>query len=338
MNDKSEQLKQLLLHYFSDAKVVSNGKEVVIRCRFCGDSQKDMSARHLYISLGDDDKPPMYHCFKCNESGILTQSILTQWNNMIPNGEIKEVVDKQKPRRYYKNSRSRIIYNIHIPYHLEKSDKDMMGVEYINKRLGLTLTYDEIYANKIILDPRHFLMMNKNMISTVIKIPDIDNYIGFLSADNSAMVLRDITDRSQYRYRHIRLVKDNNSLTYYCIPSQVNLMDLTNRVHIRIAEGVFDILGVCYNTNNNNRVQNVYLTSNGKDHMKTIVYAILGLGIINPIVDLYLDNDTEIGMYWEAEKMLNQCRIPIYYHYNRYNNEKDFGVPREQIVDDVVVR
>ena len=34
-----------------EAQIVSGGREVLIRCRFCGDSQKNLNDAHLYISL-----------------------------------------------------------------------------------------------------------------------------------------------------------------------------------------------------------------------------------------------------------------------------------------------
>ena len=59
-----ENLKEYLLSRFPDAKTASGGRQVVLRCRFCGDSQKDKSARHLYIKVDGD--VPLYKCFKCN--------------------------------------------------------------------------------------------------------------------------------------------------------------------------------------------------------------------------------------------------------------------------------
>ena len=58
----SEDFKEYMLATFSDARPASGGKEVVMRCRFCGDS-KDPRSRHLYMSLGQDNKPVFYNCF-----------------------------------------------------------------------------------------------------------------------------------------------------------------------------------------------------------------------------------------------------------------------------------
>lgn len=330
----TDALRQFLLTRFEDAKLTSAGREVMIRCRFCGDSQKDLNARHLYLFLGDRDKPPMYHCFKCNESGLLTRDLLRQWLPTVSDTELKELNLNTAPRRKIYSRHFGTIYNIHIPIHVYPTYREQESIVYVQNRLGLRLSYEELIRDKIILDPVTFVQYNGNRIENQLYISNLDDYVGFLSMDNSSIILRNIRN-SEHRYRHIRLVNDRNSLTYYCMPSVVNRMDFQHRVHIRIAEGVFDILGVCYNVMQNTREQNIYMTSNGKDHMKTIMYATLSFSLFSPIIDLYLDNDTDKRQYSFIQERLKMIGIPVYFHKNIYPGEKDFGVRKDHIVDNV---
>lgn len=332
---KNNALMEFLLRNFSDAKPASAGREITMRCRFCGDSQKDASARHMYVFLGDDEKPPMYHCFKCNESGILTKNIIKKWAPNISDIEIDSAnISSVKPGKKLYRRNSNIIYNIHIPINNFPSNREIESLLYIQKRLGLRMDYMEAIQNKIILDPYQFFRYNGRMIERELYIPDVDSYVGFLSIDNSSVILRNIRN-GEIRYRHFRLVNDSSSKTYYCIPTVVNRLKIfgNDRIHIRIAEGVFDILGVCYNVMNNNRSQNIYITSNGKDHTNTILYSILSLSIFSPIIDLYLDNDTNSDTYRPIAKRLYRMGIPLIFHKNQYMGEKDYGVSREKIID-----
>lgn len=331
----NEGLKKFLLDNIKDARPASNGREVCIRCRFCGDSQKDSNARHLYISLGDGEKPPMYHCFKCNTSGILTKDILTQW---IPNVAISELdgfkLNKSgMTKRYTDSNKRNVIYNFYIPRGNVPTDKEQAALNYINSRLGTNMSYYEAIYNKIILDVRRFAVFNNNRINKELYIPDVDSYVGFLSIDNSSVVLRDFTGSAKHRYMHLHLTTDRNSKTLYCIPSVVNRM---KGVHIHIAEGVFDILGVFYNLKNADRNQNIYITSNGKDHRNTIIYCLTNLSLFNPVIELYLDSDTNKEDYYWIKNKLRDINIPVIFHKNNYFGEKDFGVPSERIVDAVL--
>lgn len=335
--DNSEILKNILLKNFEDARSASNGREIALRCRFCGDSQKDINARHLYVYLGGNNKPPMYHCFKCNESGILTKDTLRKWMPTISELDLSSIdLASKNYKRIYKKE-SLTMYSIFVPMNKVPSNREQEGMLYLQKRLGLSMDYREAVFNKIILDPVFFFRCNANMItnkSIFSYIKNINEYIGFLSLDNSCVVLRNIRNREP-RYMHVRLVDNRDTVMYYCLPAQINRMCSSdeNRVHIHIAEGAFDILGVCYNLLNNNRNQSIFITSNGKDHTNTILFALNNFGLFEPVIHLYLDNDTNANQYYNISKKLNSLGISLIFHKNYYNGEKDYGVQRDRILD-----
>ena len=77
MSDFKENLKRFLMNNIS-GNVVSGDKEFLCRCPFCGDSIHLKSA-HFYINLPDSSEVPvMYHCKKCNTSGVLNRNVLRE--------------------------------------------------------------------------------------------------------------------------------------------------------------------------------------------------------------------------------------------------------------------
>ena len=115
----NEELKEYLLQTFPDARSASGGSEVVIRCRFCGDSQSDPHAAHLYIKISGD--VPLYNCFKCNAKGILTDEIL---------------------RRFKPNYADKDIYMMeHIRQHLGKVSKQLKRVKLKNNVFNVSNFY-----------------------------------------------------------------------------------------------------------------------------------------------------------------------------------------------------
>ena len=53
-----------------------NDVEYRTRCPFCGDSTSNLNTGHMYIRINPDDNfNIVYHCFKCEESGIMTADV-----------------------------------------------------------------------------------------------------------------------------------------------------------------------------------------------------------------------------------------------------------------------
>lgn len=328
MNTANYKLREFLLQKFPDAISASNNSEVVIRCRFCGDS-RNLSSRHLYITVGDEDKPPMYHCFKCNESGILTRKVLEellQYDSDPSTTQMLFELDKISSnfkQRYHKSEEFTKRNIVRTIYH-DPSAKDIEKVSYINSRLGLNLSYEELINNKIITDINYTLT---NM-GIVRKYMPSENSIGFLSIDNTAVMCREMY--SDRRYLGIRIIP--NGVNYYCLKAICNRMSL-EPIHIRIAEGPFDILSIFYNVCGGNTNQNIYLAANGKNFQNVIRYTLSIFSIANAIIDIYPDNDVDNNFYRDIASKLAQINVPVYVHRNGYRDEKDFGVSRDKIME-----
>ena len=91
-----ERMKQLLLQ-LPDAKLTTDGKEIRLRCRYCGDSRKQ-SERHMYVQLPNGIQPMFYNCFRinCSAKGIVTWDKLEDWGVMLSESDIKDIIDYNK--------------------------------------------------------------------------------------------------------------------------------------------------------------------------------------------------------------------------------------------------
>jgi len=348
MLDKNK-LKQFLLSNFPNARLASGGKEVVIRCPFCGDSQKDMRDAHFYIGLQEEydfennQSPPKYHCFLCNKGGILTGELLLQMLDYSTDEE-SLICDLNILANKYsstKTTKSKLFtkYNYTTIGCIEKTSLDLEKLDYINNRLGINLTIDQALQDKIVFNLLYFL--NYNGI-TKINIPNnevdtISNYfIGFLSIDNSSILFRKCSNneniKSLKRYKKYKIISnDIEGFNYYCLPTKINSMS-TDPIHIHVAEGPFDILSICYNLNHNNRDNQIYISAGGKSYYNA-VYTIITILKLSPniVIHVYPDNDVLDKIIRLNFKKFTDVGISVYIHRNIFEGEKDFGVRMDRI-------
>lgn len=333
-----EKLKQYLLYNFEEAKVCSGGKEVMVRCRFCGDS-RDIRKKHMYISLGYDDKPPMYNCFKCNESGLLNSRSLRLLN--LSDMSIADDLDKNY--KMISNTAGYKFNNVDV-YKLKNFIADnalsMKKLGYINNRLGLELTYNDLIENKIVLNLFDLLGYNNiNQYSRHLNIVKELNqmFLGFLSIDNSYVNMRNLCINKTYitqRYINYNIFnKTDNLKRYYVLPCDIDT-SRPDPVKIHIAEGPFDVLSIYYNLRKT-KDHNVYASIGGKSYLNILKLFLVEYGLYNIELHIYIDNDIDD---WEIEKVykiINPIGIDIFIHKNMYKGEKDFGVRISNIQEQI---
>lgn len=345
----SDELRTFLKSKFPDARDASGHTEIAIRCRICGDSQHDMSARHLYISLGTKDAPPMYHCKKCNSSGKLTAEVLRSFVDCSDDGEFLSVL-RNKNAKLAKFSNNKIknrrVYRVYNKF-IDDTKLSQAKLYYINKRLGLNLTYTDLMEDKIVLNLLDLL--NRNNIKEYTRYPNIvselnDCFIGFLSMDNGFVNMknlvygkRELTKSINIRYVNYSIFQsEDNSRRYYTIPSKCNLCT-PQPIDIHIAEGGFDILSIFYNLRGANRIQNIYTSIGGKSYRNLIELYLREFGLMNVRFHIYVDNDIDLEplMYY-IKTALVPLGLEVYIHKNSYPGEKDFGVSLDKIKEEII--
>lgn len=332
----------MIKSFYPTAKVVAGMKEIVVRCKDCGDSN-DLSHAHMYIKIPQSPTDiPVYHCKKCQSSGVVTQEFLRQYGCNDPtiivelSKQLHEIL-KDPTYVYYKTKK---IYNIHNSY--SNKSNNVIKLSYINNRIGSNFTVDDLMKLKIFLNISDIVISN-NLQSTrdpyIMQLLD-QYFVGFITCNNSRAILRRVFDKvpKEIDYRYINYNFINNivdGLGMYVIPTNINI---NNTINIHIAEGVFDILSIYYNLNCCNLENNIYIASGGKGYFQALKYILETSGLIFYNIHIYPDKDV-------TDRELNSILLKHIYtlpctkiiHRNIYPNQKDYGVPINYINDSVVV-
>lgn len=339
-----QKMKELLLHIPS-ARIASGGREVVIRCMYCGDSKKNRSSAHLYIKLPIDNDIMVFNCVKCHTCGIVTAERIQEWcNNIDPQDLIDVSLYNKKVSSLSKNKKylDKKVYRLSNDY-VTKNKLSEIKLKYINGRLGLNLSYEDILSKKIILSLKDLLSSNGITQYTRYDniMEELDRYfIGFISQDNAFVNLRNLwEDKISYesiRRRYINyniFNKFNNLLKYYTLPTNVDL-SRPEPLKIHMAEGAFDILSIYYNLRKED-INNVYTAILGSGYVNILKHFINGMGFINMEVHVYMDTDISNSVIYELRDICEVFMLPLYIHKNMYPNEKDFGVPISRINESI---
>lgn len=323
----------------------SGGKELVCRCRYCPDSS-DPNHGHMYISVPQDsDDPVLFHCFKCQTSGILDSRTLMEWGIYDPSigVNIDKIISKAaKTRKFTGYNREWFpFYNgvFNIPLAQQK-------VDYINQRLGTRLTIQECMKQKIILNLQDALDYNR--INQYTRHPNIiqqlnDNFLGFLSLDNNFVNMRRLCPEGivyssidkRYINYNIHDKKDNTE-KMYIVPTTIDFT-IPQRVNIHVAEGPFDILSIRYNLHRNEDSQSIFAAVTGSGYKGLIMHLINTFKIFYFDLHLYPDNDKfgDKRMVDEINYLISPYGATLYEHRNIHPGEKDFGVSPDRIEEKI---
>ena len=348
MSDFKENLKQFLLNNIS-GKVVSGDKEFVCRCPFCGDSVHLKSA-HFYINLpSSDDVPVMYHCKKCNTSGVLNRSVLRQLGVELIDGDVlSDLIRRHKKLNgnFIRGSdKNRSIYKFRTNNNYISINKNTeYKLKYINDRLDLNLSYQDILDCKIVLNLYDLWHDNNSLHKTRdSRIMDElnDSFVGFLGYNNGVINMRNLKDKKDYsKYLNKRYVNYNlypseyleGTSKYYIIPTIIDTMN-PDPIKIHIAEGPFDVLSIFYNVCNGEKYNSIYASIEGKSYINIVKFFLADLQIINAEIHIYYDNDVKQKEIQGVLEQLQNLDIDVYFHWNKFEGEKDYGVRKSNIID-----
>lgn len=326
------------------AKYASGKTEIVTRCQYCPDS-KDKTKGHFYISIPQDEsQPSKFYCQKCGACGIVTTKKLIEWGIYDTEAAIELANHNKKlygngfHKFLYKNQE---VYNISYS-HITDDKLSKVKLDYINKRLGTNLTYQDCIREKIIINIQDLIKENNLSYTRHDNIVNaLDNgFVGFLSYDNSYVNMRNIDILNKIpssidkRYVNYSVLESaDNTKRFYVIPNRLNLMDM-NPIHINIAEGPFDILSIYHNIRKE-PYNNIYASIGGKRYLGLIRYFINELRLVNIVVHLYLDADIEPWIIDDIVNTLDKIYVPVMIHRNVFPKEKDFGVPLNRIKETI---
>ena len=349
-----EDLKAYLINE-KGGKSAAGGSQCTIRCIYCGDS-RDPRNQHMYI--GPDRRNNMvlsYHCFLCNTGGAITPKFFRDmecydtelinevyeynrniWKNGPPKNSGYEVDTRRRRNREHKKT------IIRAPFPGEDENIELK-LNYINNRLGIRLNFEESAKLKIILNLNRYLRDNHIWGSTRNKeiMMELSRVtIGFLSVDNSHVILRTVVDPNEVRlsetirmrYINYTVFTAPGNYLYYIIPGVV---DPTRKITICITEGPFDILGVYFHVVKNHD-NCLFAAAAGKTGYCSLMNYIFTRIQIPPIMcdlHVYSDNDMDVREFDKLMKQMYELNVRVTLHKNAKQGEKDYGVPANRIID-----
>lgn len=328
-------MNQLLINFLMencpDASLVSGGKEVLIRCRFCGDSA-NFNSKHLYISV--DENKPFYNCFKCRQSGVITPEFLSDITNHYLDADLLTTVNKAI-KGY--SSQKRILgtkkFNLVWDW-IDDTELNRLKLEYINRRLGLNLGYPDLVQNKIVLSLYDLLVQN-NITDVPMKKESLEDlnecFLGAISINNGFVTLKNLAPGKvvkavDHKYYDFQIFPQmDNTRRWYSIPTRINLTSI-EPIQVHIAEGIFDVLGIFYHVCNGNRDQNLYINCGDKSYSSVVKMLNQSYGLLNCEYNFYVDNDVS-----DSELYIETLGLPYRVFRNGMPGEKDYGVSADRI-------
>ena len=331
VNEAFEALKQYLIQN-NRAKIVSGGREILKRCHICGDS-RDPSDAHMYIGLKNG--AIVYNCFKCPAHGVLKYDDLELLG-------VEDVSFKQDMQSLNKSADKFSSYDYQVKdLFFEYKIPEVNGIKkivYIEDRLGIQLSNDDIKNTKIITSLKDFLLLNDiNYVTckpNFAKLLDRD-YVGFLNNNNSYILFRDITNSNKISWFKYPITNESKGQrNFYSISSEIDLYT-KDKITINLSEGIMDCLSIAHNIYENKLDNSLNIAICGKFYVNVIKY-LIGMGFVgnNICMNIYSDNDhtydTSIEYYKKVFKRFSFLFGELNVYYNMLS--KDCGVPKNNIL------
>lgn len=339
-----QKIKEYLLQALDGAATVSGGTEIAAPCPVCGERR-----RKLYIGPFDDsDDPIRYNCFICKAHGFVDERFLDACKIDI-NTDSEIIKSNRGPgyaMRFMKRDNNDFNSAIDHSY-ITPGQLSDFKLDYINKRLGLQLSYKDCIDNKIVLNILD--IYKSNVFLDYFTRPDqamqqLNSYfIGFMTRSSSEINMRNLafnkpdivnkfheSMRCKYiNYKIFRNVSVEND--FYVLPCNI---DPSRPVNVYIAEGPMDVLGIKYNLIKS--IDNcLYVAGKGKAYDNAILWSIKSLAM--PALNIHLFPDRDVsnsyirGLILKYKTVFTNYRFFI--HNNQYGHEKDYGVPEWKISD-----
>lgn len=301
-----------------EPKITSNN--IITRCPVCWDRHRKEGKdhKHLYISL----EAPIFNCF---QSGCYTKGLVGKLIKYIEGKDTSEkFVNKQEIKKYEKLKVSETRTKkekIKLQFPDLKQNVFRNKEFYLKKRLKFqNINLHNIYG--LVFDIREFLDSN-NIVGDMKlnKMKDFlhNNFIGFVTRNNSSIIFRNIDHTSKFRYYKYKLV-NTNFMDYYCI----NNINRNDKNTIVLSEGIFDIFcEYLFDSTNNKNDTRLYASSNSDKFQSIIKSIIFDEQMFRPDVKILSDQGINLDFYKRIKHFNKHIINTLTVYYNKAG--KDFG-------------
>lgn len=325
----TNELKQRVMNEIeahSSVFIKVNQIQYRIRCPICGDSQKNLRDAHCYIKFSyDASEPLLYHCFKCNASGIVNRRFLKK---LQITGDILNQISSQRYNKIqsYKNTDVNIITGDPV--------LDSLQVKYLEKRIGRKFTSEDLDTFKIVWNMSN-LYPYINDQRTKNSMPNNNESISFLS-DNKGTLLTRFFDDKIGRWRKINLFPAGKAM--YTLKTTFDLFNtkLSDKPpsEVWIAEGVIDIISLYMMRKEDSDIEMysaAYIAILGRDYIGGVEY-IISKGMFGKWIDLNICIDSNIDIETLISQLRNYKWLFKSIRVIRNRKDEDFGVTPDRIL------
>lgn len=276
-------------------------------CPFCGDTNW-----HMYIMINvTDDSPVLYHCFKCNNSGLMNKEFLDYFNI----GDLR--IPKTTYRKRLEVSGVSTSVNLNSLSCNENDDLSIVKA-YINKRVGHIPTLSDLRKFQYMGKPFEYV---KEYINTNAKYSKYFKENCWFRLTNG-----NIIGRSYDKEKDGWMKYNSNNVIGKGLYTMKQSIDTFEHINIVIAEGIFDVIGLYYNFPINNAF---YIATLGRNYHDGISH-ILNMGIFGDSVTIkiFKDSDVDTSMiHFKKNEIRLFKKIEIYQNIIG----KDYGVTEDNL-------
>jgi len=228
-----DSFKQFLEDNLGEVKMTS--KNFIVPCPWC-EYPEDKDHYHMYISI----EAPIFHCFhaSCEQKGNLRKFLRKIQGHDISDTFIdKKALDEAKKRQKVFEDKEVENSDIFVPK--IEQDKFLEKNLYFRKRMKFFNVFTSLVKG-LIFDINKFIDLNQIPVGEkLFRIRDYlhSNFIGFLTDNNSTVIMRNIDDSHDFRFYKLK-IQETNFLDYYKLQGN----DFNSNT-IVLGEGIFDIFG-----------------------------------------------------------------------------------------------
>ncbi len=286
-----------------------HGIEWSIHCPFC--ERPDGRATHLHghFYISKVKNANLVDCKKCEFSGALSLNILDRIN--LDAGDIVSYVKTNhkivKVHVINLDERNKRL-NFKIPDRIQNIDSNKL--DYIESRMMVRFTPEQIVTFKLVLNLKQFLLFNKiqpkdlpkGMLQKVRGLTK--DYFGFLSYYGNLIEFRRIDDDDDSIPKTVLFnISDELKKPFLYTPSMA-FDPLTESPTIAVAEGKLDIIGIILRFGGVDRVDTIYMATGSIGAFKrTIKHALSISGFYGCTIHMYLDNDKLVSKIKELASL-----------------------------------
>ena len=312
-----------------------DGQWLRVQCPWCG--HQDLS---IYIDP-DDGEGAHYKCWSasCDRHGALTTEILREWG-CIDQATLEELARFNKSvnpklEKTFVVREKRDYRIINLP-----RGNAMIKLRYIQERLGVPLTLDQLRDFKIQLSILDMLRLNdiREIATSESQLRSINiNCIGFVSMYDDYLICRNIAAKKgemryyNYRLSGVRGKEGKDDLKIYTLPTSIDLLD-PKAANINVAEGVFSLLGAYFHTDiGKDRPNSIFTANCGTQSGSTVMQICKRFGLTKVRLNFFSDSEIGVDTYQKIYQSIRN-RLDIRSMDVWYNSASDdFGHPRNEI-------